>query len=61
MIEKIDRGQPALEAVMRKFVQALILIVGFGAAIAAVGTGQKTRSLGNCYEIAAPTAPITCN
>lgn len=46
---------------MRKSVQALIAILGLSAGIAAFEAGQSKPPLGNCLEMAAPTAPTACN
>lgn len=46
---------------MRKFVQAFVVIIGFGVTIAAVKAEQSKPSVGNCDEITAPTAPTICN
>lgn len=46
---------------MRMFVQALIIIVGFSAAIATVRAEQSKQAVGNCYEMTAPNTPTICN
>jgi hypothetical protein len=46
---------------MHKFLQALIVIVGFSVAIAVVKAEQRKPSFISCYEMSAPNAPIVCN
>lgn len=45
---------------MRKFVQALIVVIGVAATIAAVKAEQSKPKVPSCYEIRAPSAPTVC-
>lgn len=45
---------------MRYIAQALIVIVGFSAAIVAVKTEQTRVVIGNCYEVTAASVPTIC-
>lgn len=45
---------------MRYIAQALIVIVGFSAAIVAVKAEQMRIIIGNCYEATAASGPTIC-
>ena len=51
----------SMEVAMRKIVQAVILIVGFGVAIAEVNAERGNRTVANCFEMTAPSNPSVCN
>jgi hypothetical protein len=45
---------------MRYIAQALILIIGFSAAIVAVKAEQARVIVGNCYEVTSASVPTIC-
>lgn len=45
---------------MRYFVQAVVVIVGFGIAIVALEAEQSSPTIGNCYEVSTTSAPTIC-
>ncbi|HSQ99527.1 MAG TPA: hypothetical protein VLM36_06380 [Sphingomicrobium sp.] len=45
---------------MRYLAQALIMIIGLGAAIVAVKAEQVKVIVGNCYEVTAASVPTIC-
>lgn len=45
---------------MRYFVQAFVVIVGFGLAIASARADQSNLLTANCYEVAGASVPTIC-